>query len=174
MSWHSAETCDLEMPVMPSAWTRSSTLRVDTPWIQASWIQGGERLPGGLAGFQKGWKVGPLAQLRDLQVERAEPGFQLTLAIAVAGGGALVGAFMAPGADPAIDLELHPPLERVGGDGAQEVAVGTGLDLVEQKCHRILGHHASRPRKPKERVRCRGQCADRAITGQNCLIAFFL
>ena len=50
---------------------------------------------------------------------------------------------MAPGADQAIDLELHQPLERVGGDGAQKVAVGTGLDLVEQKCHRVVGHHAS-------------------------------
>jgi len=50
---------------------------------------------------------------------------------------------MAPGADQAVHLELHQPLERVGGDGAQEVAVGTGLDLVEQKCHRVVGHHAS-------------------------------
>ena len=50
---------------------------------------------------------------------------------------------MAPGADQAIDLELHQPLERVGGDGAQKIAVGTGLDLVEQKCHRVVGHHAS-------------------------------
>lgn len=31
ISWHNAETWDLEMPVMPSAWTRSSTLRVETP-----------------------------------------------------------------------------------------------------------------------------------------------
>jgi hypothetical protein len=37
-----------------------------------------QRLLGGLARFQKSRKVGPLAQLRDLQVERAEPGFQLT------------------------------------------------------------------------------------------------
>ena len=50
---------------------------------------------------------------------------------------------MASGADQAIDLELHQPLERVGGDGAQKIAVGTGLDLVEQKCHRVVGHHAS-------------------------------
>ncbi len=41
--------------------------------------------------------------------------------------------FMAPGADQAIDLELHQPLEGGGGDGAQKIAVGTGLDLVEQK-----------------------------------------
>src|SRR4051794_2587482 len=149
MSWHSAETCDLDMPVMPSAWTRSSTLRVETPWIQASWITAVRAFSGVLRGsrkagkLQKGWKVGPLAQLRYLQVERAEPGFQLTIAIAVAVCGALIGAFMAPGTDQAIDLELHQPLECVGGDGAQEVAVGTGLDLVKQKCHRVVGHHAS-------------------------------
>jgi hypothetical protein len=50
---------------------------------------------------------------------------------------------MASGADQAINLELHQPLERVGRDGTQKVAISAGLDLVEQKCHRILGHHAS-------------------------------
>jgi len=86
---------------------------------------GRERLLGGLAGFQKSRKVRSLAQLWYLQVKRAEPGFQLTLLIAVAICRALTGAFMAPGADQAIDLELHQPLERVGGNGAQKVAVGT-------------------------------------------------
>jgi hypothetical protein len=63
--------------------------------------------------------------------------------MAVAVCGALVGPFVTPGADQAIDLELHQPLERVGRDGAQKVALGTGLDLVEQKCQRVVGHHAS-------------------------------
>lgn len=38
MSLQSLETCDFEMPVRPMAWTRSSTRRVDTPAIQASWM----------------------------------------------------------------------------------------------------------------------------------------
>src|SRR5918995_4258096 len=33
-----AQRRDLRLGDMPSAWTRSSTLRVDTPWIHASWI----------------------------------------------------------------------------------------------------------------------------------------
>jgi len=35
---HSLETCDLLIPDSPIACTRSSTRRVDTPVIQASWI----------------------------------------------------------------------------------------------------------------------------------------
>ncbi|KEQ02435.1 hypothetical protein GV68_21990 [Pseudorhizobium pelagicum] len=38
MSLHSFDTDDFEMPVMPMACTRSSTFRVDTPLIHASWI----------------------------------------------------------------------------------------------------------------------------------------
>jgi hypothetical protein len=34
----SLETLDLEMPLMPMACTSSSTLRVETPAIQASWM----------------------------------------------------------------------------------------------------------------------------------------
>ena len=35
---HSLETCDLLIPDSPIACTKSSTRRVDTPPIQASWI----------------------------------------------------------------------------------------------------------------------------------------
>jgi hypothetical protein len=35
---HSLETCDLLIPLKPIACTRSSTRRVETPPIQASWI----------------------------------------------------------------------------------------------------------------------------------------
>src|SRR5512144_1263315 len=38
MSLHSLLTEDLEIPVMPIAWTSSSTRRVETPPIQASWM----------------------------------------------------------------------------------------------------------------------------------------
>jgi len=81
-------------------------------------------------------------QTIEQQLERLSA-HQLTLPVAVAVCGALIRAFMAPGADQAIDLELHQPLERVGSDGAQKVAISAGLDLVEQKCHRVVGHHAS-------------------------------
>jgi hypothetical protein len=38
MSLHSLDTDDFEMPLMPIAWTRSSTRLVETPAIHASWI----------------------------------------------------------------------------------------------------------------------------------------
>lgn len=38
MSLHSFETVRFEMPLSPMACTRSSTLRVETPLIQASWM----------------------------------------------------------------------------------------------------------------------------------------
>ena len=38
MSLQSLETVDFEMPDKPMAWARSSTRRVETPPIQASWI----------------------------------------------------------------------------------------------------------------------------------------
>ena len=38
MSLHSLETCDLPIPLRPIACTRSSTRRVETPPIHASWI----------------------------------------------------------------------------------------------------------------------------------------
>ena len=38
MSLHSLETCDLLIPLSPIACTRSSTRRVETPPIHASWI----------------------------------------------------------------------------------------------------------------------------------------
>jgi hypothetical protein len=37
-SWQSRLTWLLEMPVIPSAWTRVSTRRVETPCTYASWI----------------------------------------------------------------------------------------------------------------------------------------
>lgn len=38
MSRHRVDTWLLEIPVIPRAWTSSSTLRVDIPPIQDSWI----------------------------------------------------------------------------------------------------------------------------------------
>ena len=38
MPLHSSDTWLFEIPLIPIACTRSSTLRVETPWIHASWI----------------------------------------------------------------------------------------------------------------------------------------
>ncbi len=100
---------------------------------------GGECLLRRLARLQEGREVGALAQLGDLQVQRAEPGIQLTRARAVAVGGARVAALMPGGADQRLDLEVHQPVQRVLGDGAQEIAIRALLDLLDQ-CHSVVGH----------------------------------
>src|SRR6202030_3429312 len=58
-----------------------------------------QRLLRTLAGFEKRRKVAALPQLRDAQLQRAEPGVEGAVAIAVAPGGALPAALVAPGAD---------------------------------------------------------------------------
>ena len=47
ISLQSLETCDLLIPDSPIACTRSSTRRVDTPAIQASWITATHGMPRG-------------------------------------------------------------------------------------------------------------------------------
>jgi hypothetical protein len=59
MSLHSFETWDLEMPVRPIAWTRSSTRRVETPPIQASWMTATSVFSLVLRGSRKGGKYEP-------------------------------------------------------------------------------------------------------------------
>ncbi len=56
MSLHSFETVDFEIPVSPMAWTRSSTRRVETPPIQASWITATRAFSEVFRGSRKGGK----------------------------------------------------------------------------------------------------------------------
>ena len=56
MSLHSFETVLFEMPARPMAWTRSSTRRVETPPIQASWITATSAFSLILLGSRKGGK----------------------------------------------------------------------------------------------------------------------
>src|SRR3546814_18256653 len=60
-----------------------------------------------LAGLKEARKIGPSTQLGDFQVQRAYPGIQRTVAIAVAPGRALAAALVAARAVPAIKLGLH-------------------------------------------------------------------
>src|SRR3546814_14604170 len=66
-------------------------------------------------------RSGPSTQLGDFQVQRAYPGIQRTVAIAVAPGRALAAAFVATRADQAINVGLHDQLQHVLGDGAQKI-----------------------------------------------------
>jgi hypothetical protein len=74
-----------------------------------------------LAGLKEARKIGPSTQLGDFQVQRAYPGIQRTVAIAVAPGRALAAAFVATRADQAINVGLHDQLQHVLGDGAQKI-----------------------------------------------------
>jgi hypothetical protein len=56
MSLHSFETWLFEIPVSPMACTRSSTRRVETPPIQASWITATRAFSVILRGSRKGGK----------------------------------------------------------------------------------------------------------------------
>ena len=82
-----------------------------------------QRLLHRLAGFEEAGEVGAGAQLRDLEVERAQPGIQAAVAVAVAPGAALAGSLVAAGADEAVDIGLHEDLQHAFSDAAQEIAV---------------------------------------------------
>ena len=56
MSLQSLETVLLEMPARPMAWTSSSTRRVDTPPIHASWITATSAFSLTFLGSRKGGK----------------------------------------------------------------------------------------------------------------------
>ena len=59
MSLHNLLTEDLEIPVMPIACTNSSTRRVDTPPIQASWITATKAFSSVRRGSRKPGKYDP-------------------------------------------------------------------------------------------------------------------
>ena len=56
MSLHNLETVDFEMPDRPIACTSSSTRRVETPPIQASWITVARAFSEVFRGSSKGGK----------------------------------------------------------------------------------------------------------------------
>ena len=109
------------MPHRPIAWTRSSTRRVETPAIHASWITATSAFSTVLPGLQEAREVAAGAQLRDLEVERAEPGVEAALAVAVALGRALGTALVPAGADQALDVGLHDQLQHALRHRAEEV-----------------------------------------------------
>jgi hypothetical protein len=96
-------------------------------------------LLGGLAGLQEGREVGALAQLRDAQLQGAEPGVEGAVAEAVAVVQALAGALVPAGADQALHIGLHEHLQHRLGDAAQEVAVSCFRQELGQ-WQSVLGH----------------------------------
>src|SRR6266571_3083804 len=66
-----------------------------------------QRLLRALAGFEKRRELAALPQLRDAQLQRAEPRVEGAVAVAVAPGGPLAAALVTPGADNPLDVALH-------------------------------------------------------------------
>jgi hypothetical protein len=58
-------------------------------------------------GRVKAGEIALLPQLRHLQVQRPQPGVQRAVTVAITLGHALLGPFMAPGTDQAVDIALH-------------------------------------------------------------------
>src|ERR1700720_915169 len=69
-----------------------------------------QRLLRALARFEKRREIAALPQLRDAQLQRAEPGVEAAVAITVAPRGPLAAALVSPGADQPLDVALHQQL----------------------------------------------------------------
>ena len=86
-----------------------------------------QRLLRALAGFEKRREVAALSQLRDAQLQRAEPGVEAAVAIAVAPRGPLAAALVSPGADQPLDVGLHQQLQHRLRHGSQKISVASLL-----------------------------------------------
>ena len=93
-------------------------------------------------GLEEAREVRALPQLWHPQVQRAEPGVEEPIAIAVAVGGASLGPFVATGANDALHIGFDDQLEDRLGDGAEKVALVMLLKQLGQ-AHGGLGHRGS-------------------------------
>ena len=98
-----------------------------------------QRLLGGLARLQERREVRPLPQLRDAQLERAEPRVERAVAIAVAVIQPIAAALVPAGADQPFDIGFHQDLQHRLRHGSQEIAVAALLQQLDQR-HSVLGH----------------------------------
>src|ERR1700746_193442 len=133
MSLHSLETWLFEMPERPSACTSSSTRRVETPPIQASWITVTSAFSAVLRGSRNG------GQLWKPQLKRAEARVEAALAVSVALIERVGRALMPAGADQAFDISFHQNLQYRLRHGSQEIAIAALLQQVNQP-HSVIGH----------------------------------
>jgi hypothetical protein len=98
-----------------------------------------QRLLGGLARLQERREVRSLAQLRDAQLERAEPRVEAALAIPVAVIQPVARALVPTGADQPFDIGLHQDLQHRLRHGSQEIAVAALLQQFDKR-HSVVGH----------------------------------
>jgi hypothetical protein len=99
-----------------------------------------ERLLARTARLKEAGEVAALAQLRDLQVDRASTRLPEPFAVAIAAVGAFRTALSVGRRAQALRVELHEPLGHVLDHLAQQIAVGALLDEIGQ-CDSGLGGH---------------------------------
>src|SRR5512134_3266088 len=138
MSLHSLLTEDLEIPVMPIACTSSSTRRVETPPIQASWMTDTSAFSTVRRGSRKPGKYDPWRSF-GMRKLSAEPRLQRPVTIAVPVGQPPVRAFVPAGTDQCFDIGVHDDLQHRLGERTQEVAAVGLLDRFDQR-HSVFGH----------------------------------
>jgi hypothetical protein len=100
---------------------------------------GDQRLLRRLPGLEEGREVGALPQLRDAQLQGAEPGVEGPVAEAVAPVQPLRRPLVPGGADQALHVGLHQQLQHRLGDGPQEVRVAALRQQLGQ-WQSVLGH----------------------------------
>jgi hypothetical protein len=89
ISAHNRETWLFEIPLIPIALTSSSTDRVETPWMYASWIDRYQRFLGGPTRLEESRESTAATQLGNAQVDRADARLPEAIAVAVAAVAAL-------------------------------------------------------------------------------------
>jgi hypothetical protein len=98
-----------------------------------------QRLLRALAGFEKRREIAPLPQFWDPQLQRAEPGIEGALAIAIAPGAPLAAALVSPGADQPFNVDLHQQLQYRLRHGSQKITL-TSLLRQLGHCQSLFGH----------------------------------
>src|SRR6202011_4357926 len=73
------------------------------------------------------------------QLQRAKPGVEGAVAIAVAPSGALAAALVAPGANQPLDVTFHQQLQHRLGHGSQKISIAGLLQQIGQ--HQSLFFH---------------------------------
>ena len=151
MSLQIRETVERLIPdSLPRALTRSSTLRVETPSIQAEQITAHLGLVDPPAGVEQGGEERPRAKLGDRQLDLAGGGGHGLGPRAVAAVGAMRRALIAPRADHGgglgVDQILQPGLEQTAEDLVVS-KIGVGKDFPDQRGHGrlVTGHRGCTP-----------------------------
>ena len=96
-------------------------------------------LLGHFAGLEERREITALPQLRNAQLQPAEPGIEHAVAEAIAPGCALAAAFIASGADQAVHIHLHQQLQHRLRHAAQKITITGLLQKLGQR-QSLLGH----------------------------------